>query len=244
MILTTRAASLPLALVLAIPLPVDAQLPAAPQVPATPATLQPPAPPATLQPPANPTAPQPPAPPRTAQERGPRSSLDVQVVIVRSRDDKVISRLPYSLEVTTGMPESQLNIGTEVPVPITAFSPARAAAPKPQSGGQPALPAAPADAPVGPLQPVSYKSVGTVLSCRAANAEGGQYELVLSVDDNAVLPSDAAPSGSPDLPVFRAFRARNTLVLRDGQTRTFTAAADRVSGEMVRVEVTLRVLKN
>jgi len=46
------------------------------------------------------------------------------------------------------------------------------------------------------------------------------------------------------VPVFRAFRARNTLVLRDGQTRTFTAAADRVSGEMVRVEVTLHVLKN
>jgi len=244
MMLTTRAASLPLAVVLALTLPVHAQVPAAPQVPATPATLPtPPVPPATIQPP---------APPRPAQERGPRTSLDVQVVIVRTQGDKAISRLPYSLEVTTGMPESQLNIGTEVPVPT--FTPARPAAAKPQAGGQPGAgagqpqPAAPADPPIGlpqPIQPVSYRSVGTVISCRASNGESGQYEIVLSVDDNAVLPRDAASSNSgPDLPVFRAFRARNTIVLRDGQTRTFTAAADRVSGEMVRVEVTLHVLKN
>ena len=245
MMLTTRAASLPLAVVLALTPPVQAQVPAVPQVPAPPATLQTPAPapPATLQTP---------APPRTPQERGPRMSLDVQVVIVRTQGDKAISRLPYSLEVTTGMPESQLNIGTEVPVPT--FTPARPAAAKPQAGGQPGAgagqpqPAAPADPPIGlpqPIQPVSYRSVGTVISCRASNGESGQYEIVLSVDDNAVLPRDAASSNSgPDLPVFRAFRARNTIVLRDGQTRTFTAAADRVSGEMVRVEVTLHVLKN
>jgi hypothetical protein len=87
--------------------------------------------------------------------------------------------------------------------------------------------------------------VGTIITCRAAAAEAGQFSLTLSVDDNAVLPRDAASSGSvPDVPAFRSFRARNTLVLRDGQTRTFTAAADRASGEVVRVEVTLRAVKN
>ena len=249
MMLTTPATGLPLAVALALTLPVHAQVLAAPQAPAPPQT-----PPATLQTPAPPPTLQPPSPPRPPTERGPRTSLDVQVVMVRTQGDKVISRLPYSLEVTTGMPESQLNIGTEVPVPITTFAPARPAAAKPQAGGQPGGGAgqppltAPADVPIGPpqpIQPVSYKSVGTVISCRASNGEAGQYELVLSVDDNAVLPRDAAASNNaPEVPVFRAFRARNTLVLRDGQTRTFTAAADRVSGEMVRVEVTLRVMKN
>jgi hypothetical protein len=35
----------------------------------------------------------------------------------------------------------------------------------------------------------------------------------------------------------------NTLVLRDGQSRQFTAATDRVSGAVVRIEVTLKVAK-
>jgi hypothetical protein len=33
------------------------------------------------------------------------------------------------------------------------------------------------------------------------------------------------------------------LVMKDGQTREFTAATDRVSGEVVRISVTLRVVK-
>jgi hypothetical protein len=46
-----------------------------------------------------------------------------------------------------------------------------------------------------------------------------------------------------DMPVFRNFKTRTTLLLRDGQSRQFTAATDRVSGETVRIDVTLRVVK-
>jgi hypothetical protein len=90
---------------------------------------------------------------------------------------------------------------------------------------------------------MSYRNVGTVISCRAVTTEDGQYELSLSVDDSSVLARDGSPSAStvPGLPAFRSFRARNTLLLRDGQTRTFSVAADRVSGEEVQVEVTVRV---
>ena len=42
--------------------------------------------------------------------------------------------------------------------------------------------------------------------------------------------------------VFRSFDSDNTLVLRDGQTRQYVAAADPVSGETIRVDVTLTVL--
>jgi hypothetical protein len=44
-------------------------------------------------------------------------------------------------------------------------------------------------------------------------------------------------------PVIRNFNASNNLVLRDGQTRQFTAAADRVTGEVIKVDVTLKVAK-
>ena len=47
---------------------------------------------------------------------------------------------------------------------------------------------------------------------------------------------------APGVPVFRSFGSSNTLVLRDGQSRQYTAAADRVTGESIRVDVALTVL--
>ena len=47
---------------------------------------------------------------------------------------------------------------------------------------------------------------------------------------------------APGVPVFRSFESSNTLVLRDGQSRQYTAAADRVTGESIRVDVALTVL--
>ena len=54
---------------------------------------------------------------------------------------------------------------------------------------------------------------------------------------------DKATPTVGEMPVFRTFRSTNTLVLRDGQMREFTAAADRVNGEVIRIAVTLRVAK-
>jgi hypothetical protein len=45
------------------------------------------------------------------------------------------------------------------------------------------------------------------------------------------------------MPAFRNFKSRNRLLLRDGQTRQYTAATDRITGETVRIEVSLKVVK-
>ena len=46
------------------------------------------------------------------------------------------------------------------------------------------------------------------------------------------------------LPVISTFQGeQQRCVLRDGQTRQFTAAADRITGEVVKVDVTLKVAK-
>lgn len=42
---------------------------------------------------------------------------------------------------------------------------------------------------------------------------------------------------------MRSFRSTNTLVRRDGQTHQFTAATNRVNGDVTRIEITLRVVK-
>jgi hypothetical protein len=187
--------------------------------------------------PTPPPSPPPPAEPDTSPG-APLVPLDVQVVISRYQGDKQISRLPYSLAVTANSRnESNLNMGNEVPIPMTTFTPMPPPKP-PQGGAAPEMPR--------PMTSMSYRSVGTAISCRASSREGGQYELMISVDDTSVLTSDQA--ARPDtlaasMPVFRSFKARNTLLLSDGQTRQYTAAADRVSGEVVRVEVTLKVVK-
>ena len=45
------------------------------------------------------------------------------------------------------------------------------------------------------------------------------------------------------MPVFKSFKARNRILLRPGVMRQFTAATDRISGETVRIEVTLTTVK-
>lgn len=164
--------------------------------------------------------------------------LDVQVVISRHQGDKQISRHPYSLAVTANSRnESSLNMGNDVPIPATTFTPMPP--PKlPQGGAAPEVPR--------PITSMSYRSVGTAISCRASSKEDGRYEVMISVDDTSVISSDRAATSDTvvaSMPVFRSFKARNTLILADGQTRQYTAASDRVSGEVVRVEVTLRAVK-
>jgi hypothetical protein len=44
-------------------------------------------------------------------------------------------------------------------------------------------------------------------------------------------------------PTLRTFSATNTLILKDGQTAQFTAAADKTTGEVVRVDITMKVEK-
>jgi hypothetical protein len=55
------------------------------------------------------------------------------------------------------------------------------------------------------------------------------------------IPTIAPPANAKDQP--NVFRSNNDLIVRHGQTMQFTAATDRVNGDMIRVDVTLRVLK-
>jgi hypothetical protein len=53
-----------------------------------------------------------------------------------------------------------------------------------------------------------------------------------------------ATSGRPlDASAFRTFSVGNSLPLRDGQTVEFASATDKVTGETVKVEVTLTIAK-
>lgn len=150
--------------------------------------------------------------------------LEVQIVIARYQGEKKVSSLPYTLAVNANSGENtQLNIGGDVPIPMTTFTPV--------GDGKPS-----------PLVSFQYKNIGTSINCRATSIDDGRFDLRVEIDESSVYTSaDGAKTG--ESPSFRSFRARNTLLLRDGQMRQYTAATDRVSGETIRIEVTLRVVK-
>jgi hypothetical protein len=158
--------------------------------------------------------------------------LSIDVVVSRYQGEKKISSLPYVLAVNTNdnAPGGvcQLRMGASVPIP-TIVAPA----------GNPA-------GPTGPMPgPVQYRDIGTNIDCSARTVDEGVFQLRLNVEDTSVYTNaqDGATPSVGQMPVFRTFRSTNTLVLRDGQMREFTAAADRVNGEVIRIGVTLRVVK-
>jgi type II secretory pathway component GspD/PulD (secretin) len=149
------------------------------------------------------------------------------VVISRYQGEKRVSSLPYTLAVNSDNVNSQLNIGANIPVPTTTFTPMPAGADKP-----------------APLVSYNYSNVGTNIDCRVTMAEDGRFELTLSVDESTVVTNTDGVSGAyAGAPVMRSFKSRNRLLLRDGQARQYTAATDRVSGETIRIEVTLLTVK-
>jgi hypothetical protein len=156
--------------------------------------------------------------------------LKLQIVISRYQGEKKISSLPYTLSVNAGSGRGTLRMGAKVPVMMIT------AVPSPINGpdGKP-MPA------VGPIQ---YQDVGTKIDCVVSPAQDdGRFRLEITVDDTSVYPDDKATNGSLGNPSFRSFLASDGMVLKDGQTAQFTTATDKVSGETVKVEVTLSVVK-
>ena len=160
------------------------------------------------------------------RERGPLVPLDIEVVISRYQGDKRINSVPYQLAVNAEGGESKLRMGSDVPVYSSGL-----------------VAAATKDQPTPPRS-YNYRSIGTSITSSARSAPDNRFEVSLYVEDSSVYTgSDKAVPGSEGMPVFRNFNSTNTLLLRDGQTRQYTAAVDRVSGEVVKVEVTLRIVK-
>jgi hypothetical protein len=167
--------------------------------------------------------------------------VKIQVVISRYQGEKKISSVPYTLSITDGgspgdkvvtgptfVGRANLRMGTKVPVAM--MSP-------PSVDGKPMK-----DIPV--TSPIQYQDVGTNIDCNVWTIDRDRFRLEITVDDSSVFPDDKdTPAGAKGAPSFRSFRANDSLLLRDGATSQFTAATDKVSGEIVRVDVTLSVVK-
>ena len=164
-----------------------------------------------------------------AQEKpSPLVPLKVQLVISRSSGEKKISSMPYTLWVTANDSRNRttsLRMGVEVPVPSIVV---------PKDGA--------------PTTNFHYRPVGTNIDC-SATTEGGLFKVAITLNDSSVQfdanspaprPTSTAVAGAPS---FRSFSSNFSILLKDGQSATYTSATDPVSGETLKVDVTLTVLK-
>jgi hypothetical protein len=151
----------------------------------------------------------------------PTIPLKITVVISRVQGEKKTASLPFTLAVTTNDQRTSLRMGADVPLPMTAAA---------------------TGAPVS----YNYKSIGTNIDCGADTLDDGRFRLLLTVTDSQIF-SDATGSSNVTtvrgVPSYQNFTSTTPLILRDGQSTQFTTATDKLTGEVVRVDVTLNVVK-
>jgi hypothetical protein len=168
-------------------------------------------------------------PPRIAvAQESPLVPIKLQIVVSRSKGEKKVSSLPYTLWVTANDKDAtRLRMGVEVPVVSTVF------------GGK--------DGTTVPQSSYSYRPVGTNIDVTASTAAGGGFSVGITLNESGVQfesKDTPRPAGAmAGVPAFSNFSSSFRILLKDGQTAQYTSASDPVSGETLKVDVTLNVLK-
>jgi hypothetical protein len=163
--------------------------------------------------------------PAPSQERAAMVSLRLDLVISRTAGEKKISTMPYTMWLTANAPgrnESSLRMGVQVPVPTTVM--------RTKEGADPQA-----------VQSYQYRDVGTNIDATASSAEQGRFAVAITLNDSGL--NNRVEGAVEGAPLFRNFQSRFNLLLRDGQTATYTSATDPVTGETLSVQATLTVLK-
>jgi hypothetical protein len=164
-----------------------------------------------------------PAPGPNAAPAAPSSAtVRLQLVVSRYQGEKKVSSLPYLLTVTTDEQHRQgngsLRLGTQVPVPTTSY-----------------------DKDGKPTPSMQYRDVGTNIDCVVTGMDEGRFRLGLTIDDSSIDTSPGSPASAA--PAFKSFRTSDSMILKDGQSTQYSAATDKVSGDVWKVDVTLTVVK-
>lgn len=146
----------------------------------------------------------------------PTANLRVQLVISRHRNDKKTASLPYTFNVTAGGDRTRLRMGVETPVPVGPGSTS-----------------------------FNYKTVGTNIDCTARELGTGVYQVWINLENSSAAAGEKSDSDVPmtSAPLFRKFETGLNLLLRDGQTAQAVASTDPVTGEVVKIDVTMNVVK-
>jgi len=152
--------------------------------------------------------------------------LRVQVVFTEFDGDKKIGSLPYSFLVNADDRGAPAAVRMTIHVPIET----------PSNAG---------------TKHVGQYALTTNLDGRAEKTDDSRFLLRLSLEKNSIyltgtnqkLSSLGGNEVSDGDPVQQDFRTQVNLLIRDGQTMQSTVATDPVTGHVMKVDVTLNVIK-
>jgi hypothetical protein len=154
--------------------------------------------------------------------------LKVQVVISEFDGEKKVGSLPYVFYVMADAEhDSRTSVRMGLRVPI-------------RTGGS------------SSNSQYSYQDVGTNLDCSAHAQPDGSYAMVLTIQRSSLYVSgsdvvrESQASGTninPDQPVIQNFSTSIQFAAKDGQTVQSNLAADPVNGHVLKVDVTVNVVK-
>jgi len=151
--------------------------------------------------------------------------LKVSVTFTEFEGEKKVKSLPYTMVVVADgrPPKSVLKMGSRVPVYT------------------------------GKENGMQYLDVGSSIACQANRTKDNKFDVRLDLDRSWVEGDVAVPvdrgtssgssSGQFPEPIVRQFRSELSLTLRDGQTVESMFATDPLSGNVLKVEVSLSIVK-
>ena len=160
-----------------------------------------------------------------AQEKSsvPAVSLKVQVVLSRYEGERKLASMPYTMLVNAGDRDNRVTLRMGVALPVTTTG---------------------KDGPI-----VSVYDVGTNMDCTATVGDAGRFKINLAVNHTSVLESDqkqlqaAIPRPGASAQLIRSFTSSFSLNLKDGETGQSIAATDPVTGEVMKIDVTVHVVR-
>ena len=155
--------------------------------------------------------------------------LKVDVTLTRLQGDKKISSMPYTMLVmandqfTSG--RGSVRIGFDVPTGTQT-----------STTSQQGVTSSRAD----------YRNIGIQIDVQVQPIDLARFRVQVDLTDSSIYSAEAESRGLPrtvDPVAFRSFSSRGAVLLRDGQSSPAILATDKITGETLRADVTLTVVK-
>ena len=162
--------------------------------------------------------------------------VKIDVVVSRFQGEKKISSLPYTLFVNANGNYVNLRIGVDVPVGSSVVTSGNE---NPTGGGR-------TTSTSSTTNRTEFRNIGTSIDCWVRQLPDGRFMVNLRVQDSSIFTADAdtrAPLKLADPMAFRTYSFSNEFPMRDGQSLLWATATDKITGEILKLESTLTVVK-
>jgi hypothetical protein len=163
--------------------------------------------------------------------------VKVDVILSRFQGEKKVSSLPYTVWANANGNNVSLRLGVDVPVGASLVTTGNE---NTTSSGRSTTTTS------STMNRMEFRNVGTSIDCLVRQTPDGKFWVRLNVQDSSIFTTDSdtrTPLKLADPMAFRTFTFSNELPMRDGQTAQWASATDKITGEILRLDATLTVVK-